>query len=131
MRTRPVTVAVAVAVACALALTMAAPAAARDDVLRRRGSCSGGPSDWKLVVRQETATALRVKFEIEGGAAGQTWQLFLSDNGDRIFADSRVSGDNGYVRVVRKPADRAGTDQIKASGVNLDSGESCSGSLTY
>lgn len=127
MRTRPV----AAAVACALAVALAAPAVAHDDVMRRRGSCSGGPSDWKLVVRQETASTLRVKFEIEGGAAGQTWQLFISDNGDRIFAGSKVSGDNGYVRVVREPADRAGADQIKATGVNLVTGESCGGSLTY
>jgi len=127
MRTRPA----AVAVACALAVALAAPAAAQDGAVRRRGSCTGGPSDWKLVVRQETASTLRVKFEIEGGAQGQTWQLFLSDNGDRIFAGSRVSADNGYVRIVREPSDRAGADQIKASGVNLDTGESCGGSLTF
>jgi hypothetical protein len=122
---------VVIVLAAAVALVPAAPAVASDDSIRRRGDCTGGPSDWKLVVRQETATTLRVKFEIEGGATGQTWQLFLSDNGTRIFAANRVSREDGYVRVVRETADRAGADLIKATGLNLVTGESCGGSLSF
>lgn len=83
------------------------------------------------MVRRETATTLKVKLEIEHGASGQTWQLFLSDNGTRFFAGTRVSGVDGYVRVVRYPTDRSGTDLIKGTGVNTVTGESCAGSLKY
>lgn len=119
-----------VVLAGVLAGSFAQSANARDDEVRRSGSCSG-PSDWKLVVRRETATTLRVKLEIEHGAPNQTWQLFLSDNGTRFFAGTKVSGLNGYVRVVRYPTDRSGTDLIKGTGVNGTTGEYCAGSLGY
>ena len=116
----------------ALALTLVAgPVQARDDEVRRHGSCSGGPSEWKLRVRSETGTSLRVMFVIEESAAGQEWQLFLSDDGTRIYAGSKVSNDEGKVRVRKITTDRDGSDRIKASGVNVVTGESCSGSLTY
>ncbi len=122
---------IAVMLAGALALSAAAPAGASEDRVRRRGSCSGGPSEWKLVVRSESATTLRVRYEIEEGAPGQTWQLFISDNGTRVYAGNKVSDSTGEVRVGRKTADRPGTDLIKATGVNLVTGESCSGSVSY
>lgn len=122
---------IAVVLAAVLLGGLAAPADASDDRERREGSCSGGPSEWKLVVRQESASTLRIRYEIEGGAAGQTWQLFISDNGTRIYAGNKVSGSDGYVRVGRETANRSGTDLIKATGVNLVSGESCAGSLSY
>jgi hypothetical protein len=121
---------VTVALATVLATVFARSAAARDDEVRRSGPCSG-PSDWKLVVRRETATTLKVKLEIEHGAPDQTWQLFLSDNGTRFYAGTKVSGPNGYVRVVRYPTDRSGTDRIKGTGVNAVTGESCAGYLSY
>jgi hypothetical protein len=118
-------------VAIALAATLAAPARASDDRVRRRGECTGGPSEWELIVRRESASKLRVRWEIDGGAAGQTWQLFISDNGYHVFAGSKTSKDGGEVRVRREIDDRAGDDLIKATGVNLATGESCGGSLTY
>jgi len=117
--------------AAALAASLASPAAASDDRVRRRGECAGGPSEWELIVRQETASTLRVSWEIEGGAQGQTWQLFISDNGDRIYVGSKVSRDGSEVRVRRETADRSGTDLVKASGVNLATGESCGGSVRF
>jgi hypothetical protein len=96
----------------------------------RRGACDG-QSEWRLRVRQETSTTLRVKYRIEGGASGQTWQLFLSDNGTRIYAGNKVSQSGGEVQVRRFTTDRSGSDRIAASGVNLDTGESCGGSLTF
>jgi hypothetical protein len=118
-------------VAIALAATLAAPARASDDRVRRRGECTGGPSEWELIVRRESVSKLRVRWEIDGGAAGQTWQLFISDNGNHVFAGSKTSKDGGEVRVRREIDDRAGDDLIKATGVNLATGESCGGSLTY
>jgi hypothetical protein len=96
----------------------------------RRGSCDGGPSEWRLRVQREGDSSLRIRFQIEDGEPGQTWQLFLSDNGDRVFAGTKTSRDGGRVRVRRVTADRSDRDRISATGVNLDTGESCSASLT-
>jgi hypothetical protein len=103
---------------------------ARDDEMRREGSCSG-PSDWRLEVRHEDARTLRVRFRIEHGPAGAVWELFLSDNGTRFFAGTRRADGNGEVRVRRYPKDLAGTDHIKGYGYNRTTGEVCSGSLAY
>jgi hypothetical protein len=122
---------VALVVAVALLGLSASPSAAEDERVRRRGSCSGGPSDWRLVVRQETDTTLRVKWEIDGGAADQVWQLFLSDNGTRFYAGTKTSDGGGSVRVQRVTRDRIGTDHVKGSGVNLATGETCNGSVAF
>jgi hypothetical protein len=110
-----------------LVLMLSASSALAGDEVRRRGSCSGGPSEWRLRVEVEDDTSLRVRFDIEGGASGQVWQLFLSDNGERIYAGTKESGGGGEVRARRLTPDRDGTDRIKATGVNLDTGESCAG----
>ena len=104
----------------------AGPALARDEA-RRHGSCSSGPSEWTLRVEPESSTSLRVRFEIEGGEPDQVWQLFLSDDGTRIYAGSKESDGGGHVRVRKITPDRDGPDRIKATGVNLATGESCAG----
>lgn len=119
-----------VLLAAALAASLASPAGASDDRVRRRGECAGGPSEWELIVRRDDASTLRVRWEIEEGAEGQTWQLFISDDGARVYAGSKVSRDDGQVRVRKETTDRSGTDLVKASGVNLATGESCGGSVS-
>jgi len=108
-----------------------APARADDDQVRRRDSCSGGPSEWELRVRRVDGSRLRIRFEIEEGTPDNEWQLFLSDNGRRVYAGTKVSDAEGGVRVRRSTADRTGDDLIKASGVDLENGEICSGSVTF
>lgn len=124
------TAVVAVLLGSALALSSASPGVARDDEMRRHGPCTG-PSDWRLEVRREDARTLRVRFRIDHGPAGATWELFLSDNGARFFAGTRTSDAGGEVRVARPAKDRAGTDRIKAYGYSRATGEVCSGSLPY
>jgi hypothetical protein len=116
--------------ALVFALMAASPAAA-DDEVRRRGSCSGGPGDWVLRVRREDAGRLRVRFKIDDVAAGQSWQLFLSDNGTRIYSGTKSASSSGEVRVAMLTTNRAGTDRIAASGVNTKNGSTCEGSLSY
>jgi hypothetical protein len=118
------------AIALVLALMLAAAPAHASDEVRRRGSCSGGPGDWTLRVRRDDG-ALRVRFTIDDVAAGQSWQLFLSDNGTRIFSGTKTSNAGGEVRVSRRTTNRAGSDRIAASGVNTVNGTTCEGSLTY
>jgi hypothetical protein len=95
------------------------------------GSCSGGPSEFRLRVQPGVGDSLRVRFEIEGNEPGERWQLFMSDDGRRIFARTRVSDDEGRVRVRKATDDRPGRDRISATGVNLDTGESCAGSVSF
>lgn len=119
-------VALTVAVAVALAL-VATPARATREA---RGSCSGGPSEWRLRVAHETARTLRIRFQIEEGDPGRAWQLFVSDNGVRVYAGTKVADEEGRIRIQRWTRDRAGRDRIRATGVNLDTGETCSGSVS-
>lgn len=123
-------VAVAVALAVALAVLAVSPAGA-DDEVRRRGDCSGGSGDWVLRVRREDAGRLRVRFKIDDVAAGQSWQLFLSNDGTRIYSGTKTSSSSGEVRVSLLTTNRAGSDRIAASGVNTKNGTTCEGSLSY
>lgn len=114
-----------------LAVTVALPSAgARDDEVRRDGTCDLG-SEWRLIARRESATTLRVRYILDTNRAGQAWSIFLSLNGARLFAGQRTTTSEGSIRVTRYPVDRAGDDLIKGSGNNLVTGESCNGSLTY
>ncbi len=115
----------------ALAILLGLGAArAHDDEVRREGACDRG-SEWRLIVRRESATTLRVRYALETGEAGRQWSVFLSMNGSRLFAGQRTTNGDGDLRISRYPADRAGEDRIKGWANNLSDGESCSGSLTY
>lgn len=112
------------------ALTAAAPGNARDDEMRREGSCSGH-SDWRLEVRHEDANTLQVRFRIDHTPDGAVWEIFLSDNGSRFFAGTRSSGSDGELQARKRTRDRVGTDRIKGYGYSRASGEVCSGVIKY
>lgn len=113
----------------AAALLAPLPAQADGGGVVRRGACRGR-SDWKLDVRKEDTGKLRVKLEIKGGASGQDWHIFMSDNGAGIFAGTRTSSGGGYLEVRVRTADRAGPDAIKAAANNVVTGETCLGRAT-
>ncbi len=121
---------VIVVVVVLLSLLALAPAAATGDSVRREGSCSG-PGEWKLRVSRESTSSIRVRFEIDHVDPGDTWHLFLSDNGTRFFAGTRVADGGGDLRVVKIAANRARADLVKASGVNITAGGSCEGAVRY
>jgi outer membrane protein assembly factor BamB len=108
-------------------LVSASPSSAGDGRVRRHGACSGR-SEWTLEVRKDDGR-LRVRFELEGGASGQKWNLFLSDNGVGFYTGSQVSGADGHVEVRRRTRDRAGDDSIRAEANNIVSGERCRGKV--
>jgi hypothetical protein len=113
-----------------LAVGTVAPAGASGDGARREGSCTGH-SDWRLEVDRRDANTLRVRFRVEHTPAGATWEIFLSDNGDRFFAATRTSGSDGELRVRRNTRDRSGTDRIKGYALSRVTGEVCSGSVAF
>jgi hypothetical protein len=113
---------------CAVLLA-AVPAAAGD--VRKRGDCSGGEGDWDLRVERVDSDTLRVRFKIDDVDAGETWQLFLSDNGTRVYSGTKVANSEGEVRVRKAIRDRAGADKVAASGVNVNDGTTCQGSVSF
>ena len=62
--------------------------------------------------------------------SGQTWQLFLSDDGIGIFS-ATMAADDEQLRVRLVTRDRPGHDRIAATAVNVDSGATCGGSLRF
>jgi hypothetical protein len=106
---------------------VAMPARA-DDLVVKYGKCEG-LSRWRLAAERIEDGRLRVVFRIKTGVAGQEWQVYLSDNGERVFAGTRISDDQGIVRVRRLIRDRLGPDEISAAAFNEATGERCAGQL--
>jgi hypothetical protein len=120
---------IGLALGLVLALALESPVVASEEAVRRHGSCSGGPGHWTLRVRRVDGS-LRIRFVIDDVAQHQSWQVFMSDNGTRIFSGTRRSTSEGKVRVRVRTRNRAGTDRIAASGVNAAVGTTCEGSLS-
>jgi hypothetical protein len=114
-----------------LVLVPASANAAGGVTVERRGDCDSGPGEWKIVVRTETSTTLRVRFRIQNVRPGQLWDVFLSDDGTRFFSATKRANSLGEVKVTAFPRDRAGADTIAAYGHNRANGVSCHGSLSY
>lgn len=113
-----------------LALLMSTPASAGGGQVEQRGDCVGGSGEWRLVVQREGPNSLRVRFELKDVVSGETWQVFLSDNGIGIFSGTKVA-DEGGLRVRKLTRDRSGRDRISATAVDMDSGATCGGSLRF
>jgi hypothetical protein len=111
-----------------LVLCLAAPAAAGDRPAVRHGDCDGA-SRWRLVVRTLDAGGLGVRFALGGGAAGETWNVFMDHNGRGFFAGSRISREGGIVVVRRRTGDAPGADTIRATAHDTITGETCAGRI--
>ena len=123
---------VVLAIGLAGALTVSGPSFARGGGGEsERGSCSGGPGEWRLSVDRRDSGRLRVRFRIDDVPARQSWHVFLSDNGERVFSGTRRADEHGDLRVTKLTANRAGSDRVAASAVNSATGVTCSGSLTF
>jgi hypothetical protein len=119
------TLAVVLILATALAYTSSASA----EQLVHQGVCDQGLSHWRLRVLPdpEKAGVLIVRFALADGTPGDTWNLFLDQNGTGFFAGSRVSDDLGFLRVGRRTPDGPGVDVIHAAGHDVVTGEICRG----
>jgi hypothetical protein len=121
----------ATALLVVLSILLAMPAAlGRDDEVRRRGACDL-ESEWRLIVRRESTSTLRVRYVLETDRAGHTWSVFLSMNGNSLFTGTKTTDADGYIKITRYPHDRDGDDRIKGSANDHATGESCAGSLLY
>ena len=131
MRMRNMIVTGAVVVA---SLLMVAPAAQAgggggSDGTITRGSCSGR-TDWKLKVKPDNGR-LELEFEVDSNVNGQLWNVRIKQNGNRIFAGTRVTqGPSGSFELKRRPNDAAGTDRFVARATNPSTGETCAGQVS-
>lgn len=114
----------------AVLVVSAAPASADGDA-RRRGDCVGGPGDYELRVGRVDRTTLRIRFRIDDVDPGDAWQIFVSDNGVRVVSRTKTSNAEGQVRIRRRIRDRAGTDRVVASGLNVVDGTTCRGTVRF
>ncbi len=94
-----------------------------------RGSCSGR-TDWKLKVKPDDG-GLELEFEVDSNVNGQSWNVRIKQNGNRIFSGTRVTqGPSGSFELTRRPNDTAGTDRFVARAKNPSTGETCVGNIS-
>jgi hypothetical protein len=99
-----------------------------DQEVIRRGDCSQ-ISDWKLRIRTDGPDLLDLEFEA-GEVQGQTWRVRMTYNGSVVFNGNAVSGAGGEFDIDREVANQAGQDTLRGVAMNLDTGETCRGSVT-
>ena len=134
MRMRDMIVTGAVVVASLLMVAPAAQAGSGgggggNDGVITRGSCSGR-TDWKLKVKPDNGR-LELEFEVDSNVNGQSWNVRIKQNGNRIFAGTRVTqGPSGSFELKRRPNDAAGTDRFVARATNPSTGETCAGQVS-
>ena len=130
MRTRSMGAAAALLVAAGLPTIGIGTAHAGDDnVVERRGSCSGS-TDWKLKTKPDDG-GLEVEGEIDSNRTGQKWRWTLRRNGDVVDRGTATTRPpSGSFDVERKTGNAAGTDRFKFRAVNRASGEVCVGRVS-
>ena len=90
---------------------------------RNAGVRARAPVEWRLdAERRKGPDTIEVRFDIEHVRPGKRWQLFLSDNGTRIFAGTRTADGDGEIRASRSPRP-ARHRPVKAYGVTPRAGE--------
>ena len=120
----------------ALALTgvavlgLAIPAFAKDGDVIRRGGCSNS-SDWKLKASPEN-NRIEVEGEVDSNVGGQTWKWRMLHNGEvSARGTSTTGGRSGSFEARRVLVDLKGDDHIGFRAKNPNTGEICSGRLTF
>jgi hypothetical protein len=115
-----------IAGALVLTVALAAPASAGGSDVIRRGNCSGS-TDWKLKLSPDDGR-LEVEYEVDSNRNGQNWNVRIFQNGNRIFAGTRVTHAPSGSFEVRKLANNTpGLDTFRARAVNAGTGETCTG----
>jgi hypothetical protein len=103
---------------------------AKDGDIERRGSCSRS-TDWKLKLSPEDG-GIEVEYEVDSNVNGQTWNVKLFQNGNRIFSGNRVTqAPSGSFEVRVVASNTAGADAFTARATNAATGETCRGNATF
>jgi hypothetical protein len=114
----------------AAGLLTAAPAQASSDDVVKEGRCSLG-STFELKVGLDDGR-LDIEFEVDSNRVGQRWFVRITDNGDRIFADNRITrAPSGSFTVDLRARNRPGTDRIRAVATTQSTGERCEAVIVF
>lgn len=97
---------------------------------------SGSGSCWAPADRKPKTKAadgrLEVEFQVDSNKVGQRWSVRMKDDGHSFFTGTRTtSAPSGSFRFTRRPANRAGSDPVKAVASNAKTGETCSGAVFF
>lgn len=117
---------VTLAVALALTHAIGATAAADPRAVVRHGACTGN-SRWTLSVREVRGDELRVRLDVRGGAAGDSWHVFLSDSSTGFYAGTRTASADGRFHVTDRSGGARRVDRVRAAMNNVRTGEICAG----
>lgn len=113
----------------AAALAVPAAATASDDEIRNAGQCSGGTTS-KIKVKPDDG-GLEVEFEVDQNRSGVKWKVKMKDNADVVFKGSaRTHGPSGSFEIERKISNQPGTDSIKGTARNTETGERCAAKVS-
>jgi hypothetical protein len=108
----------------------ALPAAANEDDVIRRGSCSGS-TDWKLKASPEDGR-IEVEGEIDSNRNGQSWRWRLLHNGSLSDRGTKTTqAPSGSFEVRRVVVNLRGTDKLAFRATNPASGETCRGVVNF
>ena len=108
----------------------ALPAAANEDDVIRRGSCSGS-TDWEVKASPEDGR-IEVEGEIDSNRNGQSWRWRLLHNGSLSDRGSRTTrAPSGSFEVRRVVVNLRGTDKLVFRAMNPTSGETCRGVVNF
>jgi len=119
-------VATTLAVPLTLPLALAAPAAASDDEVIRRGSCSGN-GDWKLKAKHDDGR-IEVEGEVDTNKVGQTWNWVIRHNGSvSARGQATTQAPSGSFTVRRRVVNLSGLDKIVFRATNPRTDEVCRG----
>ncbi len=106
------------------------PAAANEDDVIQRGSCSGR-TDWKLKASPEHR-GIEVEFEVDQNVVGDDWRVRIFQDGERIFSGVRKTrGASGSFEVRIVADDRPGADRFVGRARNLSTDETCRGAVSF
>jgi hypothetical protein len=118
------------AVLCASTLSAAGTAQARGGSgVRAAGSCAVGSGVWTLKAKADDGR-LEIEFEVDTNHAGQRWHVRITDN-THLVTDryATTQAPSGSFTVHARPANRAGTDVIRARATRGD--RVCSGTVRF
>ncbi len=105
-------------------------AMANDADVIRTGQCSGA-SDWKLKGSPENGR-IEVEGEVDSNINGQTWRWRILHNGVVSARGTATTvAPSGSFEVRRVVVNAAGPDRLGWRAINVASGETCRGGLTF
>lgn len=120
----------AIALTAGLVATAAPSALAKGPEVRASGTCSQG-AVWKLKAKADDGR-LQVELEVDSNRVGQTWSVWIKDNGVLVHSGTkRTVAPSGSFHVERRIANRAGADTITAWAEHGPTGQTCSARIVF